>query len=177
MKAASVAEIKQELKRIPQAQLVDICLRLARHKKENKELLTYLLFEAGDIDTYRSTVKKHIEEGFSEINTSNIYFIKKSMRKILRTTNKFIRYTCCKETEVDLLIHFCIQWKESGIPVNRTNALSNLYQSQQKKIVAALAALHEDLQHDYIALLSKLDEKAKAAKPEAKVVSFLGIRL
>jgi len=177
MKAASVAEIKQELKRIPQAQLVDICLRLARHKKETKELLTFLLFESGDMETYRSSVKKQIEDGFSEINTSNIYFIKKSMRKILRTTNKFIRYTGCKETEVCLLIHFCFQWKESGIPVNRSNALSNLYQAQQKKIFAALSALHEDLQHDYIALLGKLEEKEEPVAPKAKVVSFLGIRL
>ena len=177
MKAASVAEIKQELKRIPQSQLVDICLRLARHKKENKELLTYLLFEAGDMETYRSSVKKEIENGFAEINTSNIYFIKKSMRKILRTTNKFIRYTGCKETEADLLIHFCVQWKESGIPVQRSNALSNLYQAQQKKIFAALSALHEDLQRDYINLMSKLDEEEKPATPRAKVISFLDIRL
>jgi hypothetical protein len=177
MKAASVAEIKQELKRIPQSQLVDICLRLARHKKENKELLTFLLFEAGDMTSYRSSVKKQIEEGFIEINTSNIYFIKKSMRKILRITNKYIRYTGCKETEVDFLIHFCIQWKESGIPVNRSNALSNLYQSQQKKIFAALSSLHDDLQHDYLTLIGKLDEKEKPVAPQGKVVSFLGIRL
>ena len=48
MKAASISEIKTELKGLPPAQLTELCLRLARFKKENKELLTYLLFEAND---------------------------------------------------------------------------------------------------------------------------------
>jgi hypothetical protein len=178
MKAASVNEIKQELKRIPHTELVDICLRLARYKKENKELLTYLLFESADIETYRKSVKQQMEDDFSGINTSSIYFAKKGLRKIIRITNKYIRYAGCKETEADLLIHFCILWKSSDIGINKTNALSNLYQAQQKKIFAAIAALHEDLQHDYIAMLGKLDEKptTKLVK-QAKVISFLGIKL
>ena len=177
MKAASIAEIKQELKTLPASKLVDICLRLARHKKENKELLTYLLFECGDMELYRASVKKQLEEGFADINTSNVYFIKKSLRKLLRLVNKYIRYSGCRETEVDLLIHFCLQWKESGIPVNRSTALSNLYQAQQKKIFATLALLHDDLQHDYLALVGKMDTKDSETKQEAKVISFLGIRL
>ena len=39
MKAASIAELKAELKRVPQAELIETVLRLARYKKENKELL------------------------------------------------------------------------------------------------------------------------------------------
>ena len=48
MKASTVSELKEELKHLPPAQLLELCLRLARFKKENKELLTYLLFEAHD---------------------------------------------------------------------------------------------------------------------------------
>jgi len=181
MKASSVNDIKQELKTLSHPQLLELCLRLARFKKENKELLTYLLFEAGDIEGYRISVKKEIEEGFSTINTTNIYFAKKGLRKVLRSTNKYIRYAGCKETEVDLLICFCTQWKDSNVPVSKTTALSNLYQAQQKKIFTALALIHEDLQHDYIAQLSKLEEKQTPVKEKTvrlgKVVSFLGIRL
>ena len=44
MKAASIAELKKTLVRTETGELLDICLRLARFKKENKELLTYLLY-------------------------------------------------------------------------------------------------------------------------------------
>jgi len=39
MKAASISELKQELQNISAKEITDICLRLARFKKENKELL------------------------------------------------------------------------------------------------------------------------------------------
>jgi hypothetical protein len=127
-----------------------MCLRLARFKKENKELLTYLLFEANDIEAYISGVKQEIDEGFAEINTSSIYFAKKSLRKILRVTNKYIRYTGNKQAEIELLLYFCFKLKQSGIAFHKSNALNNLYHAQLKKIKAAIATMHEDLQYDYL---------------------------
>ena len=52
MRVASMAEIKQELKGLPAAEVLELCLRLARSKKENKELLTFQLFEAHDPASY-----------------------------------------------------------------------------------------------------------------------------
>ena len=40
MKAATIHEIKQELVTLKPAALSELCLRLAKFKKENKELLT-----------------------------------------------------------------------------------------------------------------------------------------
>lgn len=48
MKTATIAELKSELGNVPAPQLAELCIRLAKFKKENKELLTYLLFEAYD---------------------------------------------------------------------------------------------------------------------------------
>jgi hypothetical protein len=158
MKAASSNEIKQELKELSQTKLVDLCLRLARFKKENKELLTYLLFEADDIETYIAGVKQEIDEGFAEINTSSIYFAKKTLRRILRTTNKYIRYTGNKQAETELLLYFCLKLQQSAIPFHKSNALDNLYQAQLKKIKAAIATMHEDLQYDYIRQLEQLHD-------------------
>ena len=42
MKAATVKEIKTELENLSPAALLPLTLRLAKFKKENKELLTYL---------------------------------------------------------------------------------------------------------------------------------------
>lgn len=106
MKPASISQLKQEMKNRSSNELLEICLRLARFKKENKELLTYLLFEVQDEQTYVESIKKEIDRQFQEINKSNIYFAKKSIRKIVRTTNKFIRYSSRKQTEVELLMHF-----------------------------------------------------------------------
>ena len=64
MKTATVKEIQAELEQLPQAGLVTLCLRLAKFKKENKELLTYLLFESFDEDAYLITVKNYIDEQF-----------------------------------------------------------------------------------------------------------------
>ncbi len=149
MKAASLSYLKQEMKNRSSNELLEACLRLARFKKENKELLTYLLFEIQDEQTYIESIKKEIDGQFQEINKSNIYFAKKSLRKIVRTTNKFIRYSGRKQTEVELLVHFCQCLKESGIPMDNSIALSNIYNRQIQKIKKAISTLHEDLQYDY----------------------------
>ena len=149
MKTASISEIKQELTNTSQKELLELCLRVIKYKKENKELLTYLLFEAHDQPSYVQNIKTEMDEQFTQINQSNLYFAKKSLRKILKTTNKYIKYTASKETEVELLIYFCTKIKDSGIRINKSVALTNLYNNQVKKIKAVIETLHEDLQHDY----------------------------
>jgi hypothetical protein len=149
MKAASVNEIKQELKQLNTVELTELCLRLARFKKENKELLTFLLFEAHNLSGYIESVKEQMDENFAEINTSNIYFAKKTLRKILRLANKYIRYTGSKEAEADILLHYLTSFKGVKLSWHKSTALTNLYNAQIKKIKAAIDTMHEDLQHDY----------------------------
>ncbi len=149
MKAASINEIKQQLKTLPSSQLMDICLRLARYKKENKELLTFLLFEADDPESYINGIKSEMDEVFSAIHSTNLYLVKKSLRKILRTVTKYIRFTGSKVTEVEVLLYFCKKVKESDISYRKSPALSNMYDRLIKKCKVAVASLHEDLQYDY----------------------------
>lgn len=156
MKTASISEIKQELTSASPKELLELCLRVIKYKKENKELLSYLLFEANDLPAYVENIKKDMDEQFTQINQSNLYFTKKSLRKILKTTNKYIKYTASKETEVDLLIYFCSKIKASGIRINKSTALANLYTNQIKKIKAVIDTLHEDLQHDYTKQLEQI---------------------
>jgi hypothetical protein len=154
MKAASIQEIKQELLALPPGKLEEITLRLVRSKKENKELLTFLLFESHDIPGYIETVKKEMEAEFLDINVSHVYFAKKTIRKVLRTTNKFIRFSGSKIVEAELLLHFCKLVKDSGINIEKNPALKNLYQNQLKKIMKTMAGLHEDINYDLNKLLS-----------------------
>ncbi|WP_420581497.1 hypothetical protein [Reichenbachiella sp.] len=149
MYTASLSELKKELKQLPEEELLAVCLRLARYKKDNKELLHYLLLESGNETFYIEQVKDDITEAFSTINPSSLYLAKKTIRKALRLATKQIRFSGNKQTEVEILLYFSqclteldIRWKESKV-------LVNMLLNQIKKIEKALATLHEDLQYDY----------------------------
>ncbi len=157
MKAATINELKQELINEKPGRLLELCIRLARFKKENKELLTYLLFEENDIDTYIKSVKAEIDNHFESINKSNVYFVKKTLRKILRIINKFIRYSGSDLVATELLIHFCKQLKAMDQSIQKTPVILNLYQNQLKKINKAISGMHEDLQFDYLKEFSNLN--------------------
>lgn len=154
MKASTIQQIKQELATLKPAQLNAICLRLAKFKKENKELLTYLLFEASDEAAYLQSVKAELEEQFAAINTSSVYFIKKSLRKVLRTINRYSKYSDETATEIELRLYFCEELKARGwSPTGRASknkVLDNIYEGQVKKVQTLVATLHEDLQYDYM---------------------------
>ena len=156
MKASSINELKQELVNTPASSLVDLCLRLARFKKENKELLTYLLFEAHDTSAYIRSVKEEMALQFADINKSNVYFVKKTVRKILRFAKKYIRYSGLAIVEVELLIYFCESLNGLNIPIDKNPVLFNIYQNQLRNIRKALGGLHEDLQYDYLKAVDKL---------------------
>lgn len=157
MKAATLHELKQEMVHLSPKQLVELCLRLGRFKKENKELLTYLLFEAHDERAFIQNVKTDMDEAFAEIpRDNNLYLIKKSLRKILRNTSKYIRFSGSKVVETELLLHYLSSIKNSKIPIHKSTALENLYAAQVKKIKKALGGLEEDLQYDYNKVLEEL---------------------
>ena len=157
MKAASVNEIKQQLKNLDKDELIELNLRLARFKKENKELLTYLIFEADNEEAYIAGVKEEIDEGFREMNSSSLYLVKKTLRRLLRIVNKYIRYTGSKTAEVELLLHYAKKFSDLELPLHKSPALNNLYQAQLKKIAIALGSMHEDLQYDYLKKLENLE--------------------
>lgn len=156
MKAATVVQIKRELQHRNPEELLQLCLRLSKFKKENKELLTYLLFEAGNEAGYIETVKDEVDALFSEINTNSYFYIKKSVRKILRNIKKYIRYSGNKETEVELLLYFCQRLNEFTPSIKRNTALTNLYERQLTYTAKKIDLLHEDLQYDYGLVLNDL---------------------
>ena len=158
MKTVTVRELNQELTYRTPKELRDLCLRLSRFKKENKELLTYLLFESSDELSYIAGVKKEMDEEFEQINKTSYYYIKKSVRKILKNTRKYIRYSQKKQTEVELLIYFCTKLKKLSPSIQRNTSLMNLYNRQIDTAIKKLPGLHEDLQYDYGLELSELNK-------------------
>ncbi len=149
MKIESIVTIKKELQHLPKEDLLELCLRLGKFKKENKALLTYLLFEAHDEDGYVASVKTSLDELFDGINTDSYFYMKKTIRKILRQIRVYSRYSNKKSTEVELLLYFCEQLNELRPSIHRNKTLSNLYQRQILALKKKIRVLHEDLQYDY----------------------------
>ena len=156
MKGASLVDIKKELSHRSYDEITELCLRLARFKKENKELLTYLLFESHNEEGYIESVKSYIDEQFELINTASYFYIRKSARKILTNTKKYIRYSQNKETEVALLLYFCEKLKAFSPSIKYSLQLQNMYNRQLLLIKKLVATFHEDLQYDYNLLLEDL---------------------
>jgi hypothetical protein len=156
MKAVTVREIKEELSSLSPKEVRELCLRLSRFKKENKELITYLLFEASDERSYIESVKREIDEQFEHVNRKSYYLFKKNVGKILRITRKYIRYSQVKQTEVELLIYFCHALKKKSPAMHRNTGLLNLYNRQVETIIKKISLLHEDLQLDYESELGEL---------------------
>lgn len=158
MKAVTIKQLKDELSHKSASDLKDLCLHLARFKKENKELLTYLLFESHDEESFIATIKEEVDIQFSEINTKSFFYIRKSVRKILTSIKKHIRYSKKKETEAELLLYFCKKLKAFKPSINRSTRLQSVFDTQVRMIKKAIEKLHEDLQYDFQLELNELLE-------------------
>ncbi|MBV8390063.1 MAG: hypothetical protein JO080_09715 [Mucilaginibacter sp.] len=145
-----IAEIKKELQHLDNTQLTELCLRLVRYKKENKELTGYLLFDA---DNERAFIDSLIAESglmFSQLPYNN-YQLAKSLRKILRLLGKYIKFMASNEAEIEILINFCsnyVQYVDKRAS-STYKPLRLIFTRQLDKIRKAIAKLHEDLQFDY----------------------------
>ncbi|MFB1003376.1 MAG: hypothetical protein QMC70_04470 [Bacteroidia bacterium] len=149
MKAVSITQIKKELQHLTQQELVEIVLRVGKYKVENKELLTYLLFEAGNEDGYVEVVIEYMDGQFELLNQQHYYYIKKSVRKILRTIKKYVKFSKKPETEAALLIHFCRKLKNMEPSYTNNAVLTNMFERQLGLAEKTIAKMHEDLQYDY----------------------------
>jgi len=149
MKAATLKEIKAEISILHPMQIEELCMKMAKFRKENKEFLSYLLFDAWDEKSYINEIKIYMDEIFSDVNLNNLYLAKKTVRKIHRIANKYIKFTASKQTEVEVLIHFCKKLKQTQLPLTENTVLGNIYQRQLKNIKKTLMSMHEDLQFDY----------------------------
>ena len=158
MRAAGVKAIKDDLKLRSKEELEELCLKLSKFKKENKELITYLLFEASDENYFIQNIKEEISIGFNEVNRNSYYYVKKSIRKILRNTKKNIRYSKKKQTEIELLLFFCEKLKSFSPPITKSIPLTRIFDREIERVKKLVQSLHEDLQYDYNLEIETIEE-------------------
>ncbi len=158
MKAASIKQIKDELQQLTPGDLVNICLRLSKFKKENKELITYLLFDAGNEGGYVDEVKNTLASEFESVNTKSPYIAKKNLRRIIRLGNRFIKYSDDPETPVQVLLFICKEMNRLPLNFTRSASLVNIVTSTRNKLLKHIEILHEDLQYEYKKEFQKLND-------------------
>lgn len=146
--SASMKQIRDELHHASEEDLRAYLLRLSRFKKENKALLTYLLFQSQDEDGFVQAVKDEVDPLWLEMNTSSFYFMKKSVRKILRIIKLNIRFSAKAETEAELLLYFCTRLSALQPSIRQNAALRNLLDRQAQQLRSTLKKLHPDLRYD-----------------------------
>lgn len=155
MEISSLQEQKSELKNLSKDELAELVLRMARYKKENKELLNYLLFHQQDPETYVAAVKQHLAADFAELNPQ-AYYCAKSLRKILRYISRQAKFMGKPYHEAEFLIWYCHQYLENVNLKNNNKSLQGLLIRPLEKIEKISRKLHEDLQFDIRQELDKI---------------------
>lgn len=159
MPTTSLSDIKKEIKHLNSNELNELCLRLGRFKNENKALITYELFYKGDEISFIEDIKEELLEYLAVINTDSYFYMKKTIRKVLKQIRLFARLSREKTTELELLIFFCEELNKLEPSIHKNKLLSNLYRRQVISIEKKLTGVHEDLQFDYMQQLQPLKMK------------------
>ncbi|MEO5910796.1 MAG: hypothetical protein ABIP95_07900 [Pelobium sp.] len=160
MNSPKLAELKKELNFIEGKELRELCLRLAKHKTENKELLHYLLFYSHQKDIYIHEIKTLISNDLDDLHPS-IYYVTKQLRKLLRVMNKHIKFISEKDKEADIVLHFCEEFIKHPIVSTHHKALILLLFRQLKRAHKIIIKLNEDLAFDYQRQFDELIEQLK----------------
>ncbi|MGI4751335.1 MAG: hypothetical protein ACRYFB_11945 [Janthinobacterium lividum] len=158
--AYPTSDLKKELQHLSNAEIAALCLRMARFKKENKELLTYLLFKADDPDAFVQEYKEEMNGQFKQLPGKSYHAVK-TLRKISTQMNNQIRYSGLDTVKVELLLHFCHSYIENVYHHNSYKPLHNMLYRFAEKTKVAIQKMHEDFQHDYGNLYNEMLTKAE----------------
>ena len=154
--------LKKELSQQGHKELVEICLNMAKLKVENKEMLSYLLFDADNPLEYAQGIKQEIQLQFKELNV-HYYYATKSLRKTLRLINKYSRFTKFKQGEIELLLHFSALFSNTIASDTKHLPLLGLQYRSLTKAASLIQKIHEDLRYDYVKEFNLILEKTKSS--------------
>lgn len=148
MDTASIKQLKDTLSTLGREELTRLLLRIVKFKKENKELLTFLLFEADDLDAYVYEISLEIKDEFENYRLKTAYYKRKGCRRILRVLKKYIKYAADKEVEVRLLLAYVTMVAESKTFIS-DKVIQKIAFRQLLLAEKSIVKLHEDLQYEY----------------------------
>lgn len=163
-----LADLKKELNFLQAPELKELCLRLAKHKTENKELLHFLLFYTEKKESYVEDIKQLIINEFDSLHPS-IYLATKQIRKLLRLCNKHIKFLATKHLEAEIALAFCKEFITHPIVSINQKATLAILIGQLKRLMRVIPKLEEDLQFDYQQQFDELLDLLKSKRTQFSV--------
>lgn len=161
MSPATIEDLKKELQKLPPKKLLELTLKLARFKKENKELLTFLLFESGNIEGYVQSLQMEIDEMVADIHKAPSAVVKKQLRRVTRLITRQSKYIASKPATAELHLHFCLALKNHPESLLNITSANTIYQQQLNKLSKLVPTLDDDLQYDLQQKIDALENKAE----------------
>jgi len=158
-KTPSIAVLKKELSYRSEQEIIDFCVTLIKFNRENKELLNYLLIDEVEKEVFLNEIKITISANFLDINFRSYHILRKSVRKILKLTKKYIKLINEPIKELTLLIHFNQELITCLPKLKNYPSIENYFISNIKKMESIVAKLHPDLHYDYINDINELKIK------------------
>jgi hypothetical protein len=153
-----LSDLKKELSELSKPDLIKLCLRVAKLKRENKELLAYLIFDSDDPLFYAQKLKPEIKEVFEQPFQHGYHFTK-SLRKTTRLITKYYRFTSNKQGETELLLYLVDQFHLSWRYEYRYQALGKVIFRCLEKAQANLKKIDEDFRADFEHPIAELLQK------------------
>lgn len=156
-----LSDLKKELAELSKPELIQLCLRVAKLKRENKELLAYLIYDASDPLFYAQKLKPEIKEVFEQ-PFQHAYYLTKSIRKSMRLITKYYRFTSNKQGETELLIYLADQFHNTWRKEYLYQALGKVIIRCLEKAEANLKKIDEDFRADFEQPIEELINKTEA---------------
>lgn len=145
----SLKNIKDELKQFSQEELLEFTARIIRSKKENKELAAYILFEQDREDEYAQKLIDHLNAELEDINYSRPFIAKKSIRRVNRLSNRYLKYSGNTETALKVTIFLAEKVTAKSRQHRLMRHTEKIIEQYLTKYNKLLSGMHEDLQYDY----------------------------
>lgn len=151
MSTNKLNDLKKEISNVPRKQLETICLQLAKHKVENKDLLAYLLFDSDDPLEYARQIKIELDQFFSiSFPAKTNYNAAKLLRKAQKLITKYSKFTKSAAGEIDLMLHFSDLFLQNFSLRNHYHPLPLIYFRSVSRLGKIMIKLHEDVLMDYL---------------------------
>jgi membrane-anchored protein YejM (alkaline phosphatase superfamily) len=145
----SLNQIKKELQSLPHSEMLELCLKLAKFQKANKEVIAYLLFESSNPEQFIETQKEWVSNAFATSYWNTYYMTKKHLRKILSHIAKQSKISGSVFVEIELRYLVIKKMEEFKLADPNYLVVWNIYQRQKMLIAKKIEKLHEDYQMDY----------------------------
>lgn len=153
-----LSDLKKELLVLSKPELIQLCLRVAKLKRENKELLAYLIYDVEDPLFYAEKLKPELKEVFEQ-PFQHAYYLTKSIRKVMRLIAKYYRFTSNKQGETELLIYLVDEFHKSWRNEYRYQALGKVIFRCLEKAESNLKKIDEDFRADFEEPIAQLFQK------------------